>query len=147
MKRVVNFCRLHPAERRFFAAALLSMASIRLALLFWPLQRVIRATDSINVRWPRRNTTPVGLHRAAKRISQAARLCSGPSTCLSQAIAARFLLGRIGLPSELRIGVRKAEGKFEAHAWLECPEGIIIGNPSPEGKQYSRMPALGRFFA
>ena len=62
-------------------------------------------------------------------------------------IPAAFLLARAGFTSELRIGVKKTDGRFEAHAWLECPDNIIIGNPSPEGKQYSRLPALGKFCA
>jgi hypothetical protein len=147
MKTILNFLRLDGTERRFFATALVSMAAIRLALNLWSFQRVIGATDAINLRWPRRRSAAPSLPRAAKRIAQAARLCGGASTCLSEAIAGRFLMARIGYPAELRIGVRKAEGKFEAHAWLECAGDLVIGNPSPAGKQYSRMPSLGRFFA
>ena len=147
MKSLSNFLRLSSMERGFFALALTSMAGIRIALVFWPFQKVVRATDTINLRWPRRGQTAPALPRAAKRIAQAARLCGNSSTCLSEAIAGRFLMARVGYPAELRIGVRKTEGKFEAHAWLECPGNITIGNTSPEGKQYSRMPSLGRFFA
>jgi hypothetical protein len=147
MLKPFRFFRLDATERRFFAAAFMSMLAVRAALLFWPVQRVIRATDSVRFRWLERNARNIGLHRAAKRIRQAAVLCSGSSTCLSEAIAARFLLARAGFQSELRIGVKKTEGRFEAHAWLECPDNIVIGNPSPEGKQFSRLPALGRFCA
>jgi hypothetical protein len=147
MLKPIRFLRLDATEQGFFAAALLTMLAVRMALLFWPVQRVIRATDSVRLRWLDRSAGRIDLLRAAKRIRQAAVLCSGSSTCLSEAIAARFLLARAGFPSELRIGVKKTGGRFEAHAWLECPDNIVIGNPSPEGKQYSRLPNLGRFCA
>jgi hypothetical protein len=147
MPKVTRFIQLEPAEQRFFVAALLSMLAVRFGLLFWPVQRVIRATDSVKLRWLDNNAGKIGLYTAAKRIRQAAVLCNNSSTCLSEAIAGRFLLARAGFTSELRIGVKKTDGRFEAHAWLECPDNIVIGNPSPEGKQYSRLPALGRFCA
>jgi hypothetical protein len=147
LTRTIRFLRLPAAERGFFVSALASLVGVRIALLFWPVQRVIRATDTMKCGWLDGYASQTGLQNAAKRIAQAGRLCGGGSTCLSEAIAARFLLARAGFPSELRIGVRKTGGKFEAHAWLECPDNIVIGNPSPEGKQYSRMPALGRFYA
>lgn len=40
-------------------------------------------------------------------------------TCLSRSLSLWWLLRRQGIESQLRIGVRKNEGRFEAHAWLE----------------------------
>ncbi|MDQ1470643.1 MAG: hypothetical protein QOJ99_2123 [Bryobacterales bacterium] len=147
MLRPFRFFRLDATDRRFFTAAFISMLAVRAALLFWPVQRVILSTDSVRLPWLDRNAGKLGQRRVAKRIRQAAVLCGGSSTCLSEAIAARFLLARAGFTSELRIGVKKTGGRFEAHAWLECPDNIVIGNPSPEGKQYSRLPSFGRFCA
>jgi hypothetical protein len=41
------------------------------------------------------------------------------ATCLEESLALWYLLGRRGLPSRVRIGVRKQSEKFEAHAWVE----------------------------
>ena len=50
-----------------------------------------------------------------------------PATCLTQALAAQFLLARAGHRSAFRIGVMTIEGKLKAHAWLEQTGGIVIG--------------------
>lgn len=48
------------------------------------------------------------------------------ATCLTQAITAQILLYRHDHPSKLKIGVIKKDD-FEAHAWLEINNKIILG--------------------
>jgi hypothetical protein len=44
-------------------------------------------------------------------------------------LAAQILLARAGVPSTLRLGVRKDPGgKFQAHAWLEWRGETILGD-------------------
>jgi hypothetical protein len=50
------------------------------------------------------------------------------STCLARALAVSRLLARNGYKSTLRVGVRRAGGEFEAHAWVEYGGRAIIGN-------------------
>lgn len=45
--------------------------------------------------------------------------------CLERSLALWWLLRRRGLSGQLRIGVRKREGKFEAHAWVEFEETVL----------------------
>jgi len=40
-------------------------------------------------------------------------------SCLAKSLTLWWLLGRQGIPSQLRIGTRKEKEKFEAHAWVE----------------------------
>src|SRR6266702_1727190 len=40
-------------------------------------------------------------------------------SCLAKSLTLWWLLGRQGITSRLRIGIRKENGKFEAHAWVE----------------------------
>lgn len=47
--------------------------------------------------------------------------------CLTQALAARYLLSRGGVSSVLRIGVARQGGDLQAHAWLEREGAVIIG--------------------
>ena len=50
------------------------------------------------------------------------------SDCMIQAIAAQEWLARLGMASEIRIGVERPEdGPFAAHAWLVRKERIITG--------------------
>jgi hypothetical protein len=50
-------------------------------------------------------------------------------TCLPQALAVYGTIRRRGLAPQLRIGVRKVDGNFEAHAWVELA-GIALAQPS-----------------
>jgi transglutaminase superfamily protein len=46
-------------------------------------------------------------------------------SCLEESLTLWFLLCKQGIPACLRIGVRKENGKFEAHAWVEhCGEAL-----------------------
>lgn len=46
-------------------------------------------------------------------------------TCLSRSILMKTLLHRQNVPTILRIGVSKASGDFQAHAWLELENRVI----------------------
>jgi hypothetical protein len=48
------------------------------------------------------------------------------ATCLRQSLLIYWLLRRRGLAPELKIGVRKEEGRFDAHAWVEL-QGVALG--------------------
>lgn len=50
--------------------------------------------------------------------------------CLSQSLVMRLLLNREGISSELKIGVRQDDGKFDAHAWLEKEGTLLNDHPS-----------------
>ena len=55
-------------------------------------------------------------------------------TCLEESLALWYLLGQQSVTCQLRIGVRKQTGKFEAHAWVEY-EGEAL-NQSEELHQH-----------
>lgn len=70
----------------------------------------------------RRRTTPVELE-AARNLAGLASIAGRhgliPATCLRQSLLIHFLLRRDGLLPVLKIGVRRQEGVFDAHAWVE----------------------------
>jgi hypothetical protein len=110
-------------------------------LFICPVPRVNRFLDGVNRTFPRPwNAPQIGLHRAARRLGQAAKFCPLPLTCLAESLASKTLLARHGYTGALCIGVLKKDGKLEAHAWLECEDKVLIGNPLPDGKQYVRLP-------
>lgn len=65
-------------------------------------------------------------------VRAAARYGLVRATCLEQALAQRWLLRKGGVSAELRIGVRKAGEKFEAHAWVECDGQALDAGDSHE---------------
>ena len=52
-------------------------------------------------------------------VSNASRHGLIATNCLPQSLLVWWLLRREGIEAELRIGVRKQQDKFEAHAWVE----------------------------
>jgi len=64
----------------------------------------------------------------AQMVRAAGRHGIGHHNCLKESLALWWLLGRQGIASDLRVGVRKDGGKFEAHAWVECG-GAALNDP------------------
>lgn len=68
----------------------------------------------------------IELGRAAeRRVSAAARHLPLGTSCLDRSIALWWMLRRRGLAGELRIGARKREARFEAHAWVELGDAVL----------------------
>ena len=75
---------------------------------------------------------------AAAELLKAGRLAAlaeiagrrGPATvtCLRQALLVYWRLRRRGFSPQLKIGVRKQEQAFDAHAWVEL-EGVALNQP------------------
>lgn len=61
-------------------------------------------------------------------------------SCLVKSLTLWCLLGRQGIPSELRVGVRKEGGQFEAHAWVER-EGTALNEPEERHHHYAAFDA------
>jgi hypothetical protein len=74
-------------------------------------------------------------------VAQARRAAPG-TTCLTRALAAGWMLRRRGQRARLAIGARTAEGKLEAHAWLELGGAVIIGGEADVGR-YVRLGGVG----
>jgi len=114
--------------------------------MIWSLPEIVKIVGKVN--GPRvRRYQSVSLLRAARFIDQASGYSLLPTTCLSRTIAAYFVLSRLGFSSTPGIGVSKVNGKFAAHAWLECEDGVVIGTKSPDGDNYQPLDSLARFFA
>lgn len=60
--------------------------------------------------------------------------------CLPQALATRFLLSRLGVATDLRIGVRKSEPEdLRAHAWVEFDGEVLIGGSEAPFEYHTLM--------
>lgn len=76
----------------------------------------------------------------ARRIAAAVLVASrgvGGATCLTQACAARALLGLRGYAVTMRVGVRDAgQGHLAAHAWLISDDRVILGAGVEDFERY-----------
>lgn len=114
-------------ERRALALAWAYLLVSDLALRILPLPRVERLLSRLSTRRREPGLSP---GRLAQLTGIAARHHLRPMVCLPQSLALQALLRRQGLSAELRIGVRRAGGKLQAHAWVEHA-GSPLGETVP----------------
>lgn len=130
--------RPRPAPARSLRRDLKCLAAIvamRLAL-------TVAGYAAIRDRMPPAPPTPDGhfyARQLARRIERLARAVPGAS-CLTQALALRYLLARAGHGSELHIGVRRdAAGRFAAHAWVSVNGRVVIGAAGTRLDEYTPL--------
>ena len=61
----------------------------------------------------------------ARMEAAAARNLFFSTNCLEQSLVLWWLLRRLGIAAELRIGARKELERFEAHAWVEVDSAVL----------------------
>ncbi len=61
----------------------------------------------------------------ARMEAAAARNLFFSTNCLEQSLVLWWVLRRLGIAAELRIGARKEVGRFEAHAWVEVDSMVL----------------------
>lgn len=120
-----RWARLGRPDACFIARAIVILALIRVALWLCSFRQVVKLTDRFSPpSFPGvEAATP---DRCARWIPVAARLVPRAS-CLTQALATRWLLRSIGAECELQVGVAKRLGTFSAHAVLVHQGEVIVG--------------------
>jgi len=74
--------------------------------------------------------------RVARLVHAAARHGPFRLTCLPISLTLHRLLHERGIEANLRLGVRKAGGRLEAHAWIER-DGEPLMEPPKIGERYA----------
>ena len=68
------------------------------------------------------------ISRVQLAIARVHRYVPWNTECYTQALAAKILLQKRGIPSLLSIGFKKDEaGKIQGHAWLTINEWVVTG--------------------
>lgn len=121
-----------PARERALtleAACLLALAALLLALL--PFRHIARWLGSLDGE-QEAETDPAMARAVSRAVGRAARHLPWHPVCLPQALAARSMLQRRGIPSTLHFGVR-LEGEdrtMRAHAWVTTGATGVVGVPA-----------------
>ena len=125
MRALRQFIRLDSAQKFLVMRAVTTLSLAALALRLVPFSWV-RSTAG------RPPATSHGCPRfSAENVAWAIAAVGGRcgAKCLTQAVAAQWLMARLGLAGVLHIGV--SHGKpFAAHAWLESNGRVILGGES-----------------
>ena len=132
---------LSPDDLRLVLRAWALLLLVDLGLRLLPFQRLVKLLGTAK-NHPGRHpgcTPPPALRHAQSELVATLRRVQGlldvacrnhlyPMTCLRRALVLQILLKDWGINTELQLGVRKQEERFEAHAWLEY-EGRPIAEP------------------
>ncbi len=139
--RLRKFLRLPRADKLRLVNSAILLVLIRLGLKLMPLRALRRLLSRVG-RVREQGSAPAeeAICRTVWAINAAGRRIPWASTCLTRALAAQVMLGRIGEMSDLHIGVSKDEsGAFQAHAWLEGRGKVIIGGEESLA-DFARLP-------
>jgi hypothetical protein len=137
-----RFKDLEPRARGLFLRAAVLLAFISLSLRFRGFRatqsslqkRLPRTLGTISDRSSREQAESTAL--TARMVRSAARRTLGNPACLEQSLALWWLLGRQGIVSSVRIGTRKTDQQFEAHAWVEC-DGMALNEAEEPHQHYA----------
>ncbi|NEO87481.1 MAG: lasso peptide biosynthesis B2 protein [Spirulina sp. SIO3F2] len=137
LRKLRTAWRLSPEARSQFRTAYLLLFWIAIAMhlrgLRWTRQRLRRWSDSPS------NPRPDGLKTTLAMVRLAVRY-SPWANCLRQSLTLWTMLRWQGMATELRIGLRRVEGKVESHAWLEY-QGQVIGDRPDVQQDYRAFEA------
>jgi hypothetical protein len=142
-EKLRRFSALEPAARSLFLRAMILLPLVSLSLRW----RGFRATQTslqglISMANPEKGTVPLPGRTTltARLVNSADRHGLVPSSCLAKSLTLWWLLDRQGIESHLRIGIRKENDKFEAHAWVER-EGLALNEPDDHHRHYAAFDA------
>lgn len=119
MHRLVRFARLAAWERRVLLRALLLLpvSAVRIRRLG------VRAALGGPAVLARRCMPDADAQTIAQRVATLVHIAArqGPfrASCLPISVTVHRLLSERGIASDVRVGVRKAGARLEAHAWVE----------------------------
>lgn len=112
--RLARFAALPAGEKRLRLEAWWRLLGADLALRLGrraPLERALADPGAGET---------AGAEIVARAVASAAAHHLWPITCLPRALVVWRMLAARGIPSRVRIGVRREEGSIRAHAWVEA---------------------------
>jgi hypothetical protein len=121
--------------------AFVALAMVYVALRVVGLQRLMGQSQPPQPVHPKHIAGVEEIRRAqhyANVIEAVSRRHIVRSHCLQRSLVLHRWLHREGLPSELRIGVRKEHGELKAHAWVEL-RGQVINDRPTEVRAFSLL--------
>lgn len=126
-----------PANERLLFLQMLGMLTLTgLALKIFEFRRVFGILDRLSrVQTLQASPQDAACPELAIRWKRYAKR-NGYGTCLSRSLVLWWLLRRMGIKTDLKIGTRKKDGQFQAHAWIEYKGRLLNTNPKAQ-KRYN----------
>jgi len=121
---------------RDLAEASITLAYTHAALRFGSPGRVIaRATSGTR---DRSSTFTAARQKRLEWLVGVAGRHVVPTPCLTRAIALARILGKRGVKTDVRLGVRQIDGRLDAHAWVEL-DGRAINDDEAHVRRYAPL--------
>ncbi len=134
-RKFAKFCALSGRERRILAAAFFLLPAFWLALQVLGFKRFVRRFIGA----PARGKAPIAFEETVKigaLVNSAAFHLFGPDCCLIRSLYLLWLLRRLGVACELRIGTQLASGRLMGHAWIEVA-GAPVNDAGDVARRYA----------
>lgn len=142
--------RLERGERRLAAQAALALAFARLAHRTIGFRRSRAILEALATAFRRAHRGDVALlgdasvpgrfeetaRRTAALVAAVVRRHPLRANCLQRSLALWCVLKGQGIEADLRVGVRRGSGQFEAHAWVEY-SGRVLNDGGDVHRRYA----------
>jgi hypothetical protein len=142
-ERLRRFNALERPARKLFLRAIVLLLLVTLSLRW----RGFRATQAALRRFLPNAIPEPDAALASKEVAITAHMVNAADrhglvhpSCLAKSLTLWWLLGRQGISSHLRIGIRKEKERFEAHAWVER-DGSALNEPDEHHHHYAAFDA------
>lgn len=142
-EKLRRFSALDRTAQRLFLRALVTLPLVALWLKlrgFQNTQASLQRTLSTSIPEAGPDLVKTRAALTAHMVNAADRHGLVHPSCLAKSLTLWWLLGRQGIASHLRIGIRKQDNQFEAHAWVER-DGAALNEPEEHHHHYAAFDA------
>jgi hypothetical protein len=126
MSVIIRFINLDSRDKKIIIDSLFWIVCIRLMIWLFPFDLVQKKVCKRVDKYKSNSKRSVNMIRLKILIVATARQVPR-ATCLVQALAGHILFSKYGYNTSIKIGVLTENGEFEAHAWLEHGEIVVLG--------------------
>jgi len=125
-----NFLNMNYSEKILIFKALILLWIVRILLWIVPFSIINKLIDKLDM-ISNESNSKFSKEKLIWAI-QAMSIYTPQATCLTCALGAKILLYTYDYSSNIQIGVSRTDIEFEAHAWLESDNKIILGGSKKE---------------
>jgi hypothetical protein len=143
VNKLGRFSRLSRRDRILTYEAAVTLWFARLWLAIVPFRKVAErlgtsypAAAPKNMLVPTTEKDDMVARQVGEAVIRASKNVPYKAVCIQQAVAAKIMLGRRGIPSVMHFGVGRTDDedeKMRAHAWLATANVEVTGYPLDEG--------------
>lgn len=131
-RRIARWRELPADEQAVLAAALLALPCLKASLALLGVRRTLRLAGALRP-VPRTSTAAPEALARGRRLTELAAVAGRAglvtATCLPQSLFVFMALRWHGHEPRLSIGARKADGAFQAHAWVQLGDEVLEEGP------------------